>query len=163
MSMIEKVKQKGQKLRRQLQEPHDQFDLRTGMNRAFERMWQSLRHNPAGGRSWIVAWPAMDLTEDEHHITLRMDVPGMEAKDISVEVSGRVLAIKGTRQMESQNSRRGVRHHERIAGSFYRSVALPDYADVNNIKAKFDKGVLELQIGRIVGLGPKRVPISAAE
>ncbi len=163
MRMIEKVKQKGQKLRRQLNEPHTQLDLRTGMNRAFERMWQSLRHNSAGGCSWAIPWPAMDFTEDEHRITLRVDVPGMDAKDISVELSGRVLAIKGARQVESQKSRGGVHHHERMAGSFYRSVALPDYADVDNITAKFDKGVLELQIGRLAGLGPKRVAISTAE
>jgi len=107
-------------------------------------------------------WPAIDVKEDEKAFTLRADVPGIEAKDLNVEVAGNTLTLSGSRDEEKKEDKNGYAYSECRTGSFSRSVTLPDYVDGSKIEARYDKGVLVLTAPRVVGQGPKRVAVKTA-
>jgi HSP20 family protein len=88
-----------------------------------------------------------------------VDVPGINAKDIEVDVSGNLLTVRGSREEEKKSKTGGVWRHERHSGSFLRTVTLPTYVDSAKVEAKYDKGVLTITAPKIPGAGPKRVPV----
>lgn len=107
-------------------------------------------------------WPAIDVSEDDDALTVRCDVPGLNEKDLSVEVSGNHLTISGQRDDEWEDRRRGMRWRERVSGHFTRTIPLPSYVDADRIEAKYRNGTLTITMPRIPGKGPKRVQIRAA-
>ena len=139
---------------------------------AFERMWHDLAMQPwrafdmmpdfsGWGADWDKwDWPRVETKEDEKSITLRVEVPGMGAEDVDVEVSGNLLTVRGNRLEEHEEKKRGAYRHERRGGSFVRTVTLPDYADAANVQARYDKGVLTVTVPKVPGKGPRRVTVS---
>lgn len=111
--------------------------------------------------SWT-QWPAVDIAEDEKVVTLRADLPGVEAKDLDVEVSGNALTIRGSRQEEKKEEQGGYRRQERRFGSFSRTISLPNYVDAGKIDARYDKGVLTVTVPKIPGHDSKRVSVRSA-
>jgi len=138
--------------------------LQNEIQRVFENAWDAF----AGGAfpnvitSTTTAWPAIDVAEDDAKITVRADVPGLEIKDVSVEVSGSVLTISGSRTEEHKEEKKGYFRQERSSGSFSRAITLPPYADAANVAASYDKGVLTVTIPKVPGQEPKRVEVKTA-
>jgi HSP20 family protein len=122
----------------------------------FDRMSERL--------SELAPWPAVDVSEDESSVTVRCDVPGLDANDLDVEVSGNLLTIRGSRQDEwsDSNKKRGVRRQERVIGSFARTITLPSYVDASNVDAKYEKGTLTLTVPKIPGKCPRRIEVKSA-
>jgi len=110
----------------------------------------------------LASWPAVDVSEDEHAVTVRCDVPGLDAKDLDVRVSGNLLTVSGSRQDEWTDKRRGVRRQERVSGSFSRTIPLPSYVDAGKVGATYDKGTLTVTVPKVPGKGPRRVTVTAA-
>lgn len=138
------------------------FDaFRREIDRAIERVWRSFGEDKFPVTENL-NWPALDVSEDETSITLRVDVPGVEPKDVDVEISGNQLTIRGSRQEETKEEKEGYRRHERRSGSFSRTVTLPQYIDTSKVDAKYDKGVLTVTAPKIPGQGPKRVLVSVS-
>ncbi|HEV2295404.1 MAG TPA: Hsp20/alpha crystallin family protein [Tepidisphaeraceae bacterium] len=107
-------------------------------------------------------WPAIDTAEDENSYTVRVDVPGIDPKDVELEVSGNVLSIRGSRQDEwsDENKKRGIIRRERRSGSFLRSLPLPDYVDAEKVEARYENGTLTVMAPKIAGKGSRRVPVT---
>ena len=120
----------------------------------FERMGEQLNA--------LARWPAVDVSEDEHAVTVRCDVPGLDAKDLDVKVSGNLLTVSGSREDEWKDKKRGVRRQERVSGSFFRTITLPDYVDGQKVEAKYEKGTLTVTVPKVPGKGPRRVTVQAA-
>lgn len=145
-------------------------EVRSAIDRAFDRMWREFDrgHAPLGESVSPITpitpitgdWPAIDLAEDEKGITLRVDVPGMEAKDVDVEISGNRLTLRGNRQEEWSDRKPGLVRHERRTGSFVRSITLPSYIEADQLEAKFENGVLTLTAPRNPEKAPKRVNVT---
>ncbi|MEZ5363539.1 MAG: Hsp20/alpha crystallin family protein [Bryobacterales bacterium] len=95
------------------------------------------------------AWaPPVDVLETEQLYLLRIDVPGVDEKAVSVELEQGVLRVKGERkQAEAEGASYKLR--ERRAGAFRRNFRLPDAIDAEGIEAKFDRGVLEIRIPKV--------------
>ena len=113
-----------------------------------------------GIRRWI---PAMDLVEAGDHFVVRADLPGMGEDDVKLEVEDRVLTLSGERKAETTEKGEGFYRLERAAGSFSRSLTLPEGVDADAISATFDKGVLEVRIPKPEQVKPKRVAIQVGE
>jgi HSP20 family protein len=129
--------------------------MRGEIDQAFDRFWTGdLASLPA-----FNAWPAVDMSEDEDKLTLRVDVPGLDEKDVDIEISGNLLTIRGSREQEHTDSKH--RRRERLSGSFARTVTLPSYVDMAKVEARYDKGVLTLTAPKMPGKGPRRVKVSA--
>jgi len=140
--------------------------LRDEMDRLFDRMWKDFDRNPFSALTslpetldQITSWPAMDVAEDDKTMTIRLDVPGLDAKDVDIEVSGNQLTVRGQRHDEFKEEKKGVFRRERYSGSFARSVTLPAYVDPGKVDARYDKGTLTITVPKIPGQGPRRVPI----
>jgi len=138
---------------------HDPWSLVRDPWSMFDRMSQMSQR-----LSELAPWPAVDVTEDENSVFVRCDVPGLDANDLDVEVSGNLLTIRGQREDEwsDNNKKRGMRRQDRVSGSFARTITLPSYVDANNVDAKYEKGTLTLSVPKIPGKGPRRIAVKAA-
>ena len=81
-----------------------------------------------------------------NELVVRADLPGLKKEDISIDVADNVLTIHGERREESREEREGYYWHERRAGSFYRSIPLPEGSDTEHARARFSDGVLEVSV-----------------
>lgn len=90
--------------------------------------------------------PDIDAYETDKEIVIEAEVPGMDRKDITVKVEDNILKISGEKKLEREKKDRNYRVYERSYGKFERCLALPDYADAEKIKAKYENGVLTITI-----------------
>jgi len=109
---------------------------------------------------WV---PAVDIEETPDAYVIHADVPGVPAKDIEINVENGVLEISGERKLEKEVEERGVRRFERVFGKFYRSFRLPETADVENIKAKTDHGVLTIIVPKKSVAKPRKIAVEEGE
>jgi len=92
--------------------------------------------------------PQIDVSGDTNCYEITLDVPGLTESDLSLEVKDNVLTIKGQKEERSEDKDKHYYRVERSYGSFQRTLALPDDAIGDEIKANLDKGVLRLEIPR---------------
>jgi HSP20 family molecular chaperone IbpA len=116
--------------------------LSDGMSRLFGALGLG-RDFPAFEQRWM---PQIDVLRRGDDLVVRADLPGMKKDDISVDVTDNVLTIRGERRQEKKEEREGYYWHERSAGSFFRSIPLPDSADADRAQARFEDGVLEISV-----------------
>jgi len=93
-----------------------------------------------------VAWPALDIAEDENNITLNAEVPGCKAEDIDIQVKGNTLTISGQKKEEEKKEEKGYYHVERSCGSFRRDIQLPNEVQSDKIDASCKNGVLTVSL-----------------
>jgi HSP20 family protein len=137
--------------------------FRREMEHAFERTRQAFERDPwhALDEFGLNSWPAIDVSEDDKNYSIRVDVPGLESKDLDIEVSGNQLTIQGSREEKHDERRDGEHRHERFSGSFSRTVTLPASVDPDKVKAAYEKGVLTITASKAPGQVSKKVPVSA--
>jgi HSP20 family protein len=131
--------------------------FRSEMDRLFDRFssgfgFPSLRRmfdvEPAwrSASSFSFAAPAIDMSEDEKAYKISTELPGIDAKDIDVSVSGEMLVLRGEKRQEKEEKDNDYHFSERSYGSFQRSFELPSIVDRNKIAADFSKGVLTITL-----------------
>jgi len=109
--------------------------------------------------------PPIDVLDRKDEIVVRADLPGIEQRDLEVNVERGVLTIRGSRQEERETKEgEGGDYYccERWAGSFTRSVALPPGVDPDRIRATFKNGVLEVHVPKTPQATGKKIEIKAA-
>ena len=104
-------------------------------------------------------WPALDGYEKDGKYFIRLELPGVEAKEVEVVAEGNSLIIKGERKNEKEVDEKNYFYRETSTGQFERRVTLPKGVDTSKIAARFEKGVLEISVPLPVHLTPKKVPI----
>jgi HSP20 family protein len=110
----------------------------------------------------VVDWmPPVDIREEEQQFVLHADLPGVDAKDIEVSLEKGVLTIRGRRELAAREDKAGFRRAERVSGEFYRRFSLPDTADSQSVKARFNNGVLEVSIPKQAQVLPRRINVEA--
>ena len=97
----------------------------------------------AEGVEWT---PRIEVFEKENRLVTRVDLPGMKKEDVKVEVTDGQLAISGTRKREVEEKKDQFFRSEREYGSFYRAVPLPEGVGLEDVKATYTNGVLEVSI-----------------
>ena len=105
--------------------------------------------------------PAVDVYEDEQHLTLKFEVPGIKPEDLDIRVEGRTLTVRGERKWNSDQKEENFRRIERRYGSFVRSFTLPATVDTENIQAQSEHGVLELTLSKKPEAKPKQIQVKA--
>jgi HSP20 family protein len=106
--------------------------------------------------------PPVDVYEDEHQVTLSIEVPGIEEKDIDVRVENNVLTVHGERKFEKEQKEENFRRVERQYGSFTRSFTLPNTVDNENIQASYSKGILKIQLAKRAEAKPKQIKVNVS-
>ncbi len=137
--------------------PWRDFDL---LEDRMQRLMQSfpLWETPAEAFTWT---PRVDLVGEEGHFVLTAEIPGIEPDDISVEVEGNVLTIKGEKKFEREQKDEHMHVAERRYGTFERTFTLPSAADSENIEADFQQGVLTLQIPKRPEARGRKIEVKA--
>jgi HSP20 family protein len=112
-------------------------------NRLFGRdgVWETEGVTRTG--NWV---PAVDILEDDHNLTVKAELPGVEAKDVAVTLENNVLTLKGERRIEKEVKKENYHRIEREYGTFARSFALPPLMDPENVRANFTNGLLTITI-----------------
>src|SRR5271155_5659640 len=104
--------------------------------------------------------PPVDVYEDEHGVTLKIDVPGIDEKDIDVRVENNTLTVHGERKFEKEEKEENFRRVERQYGSFTRSFTLPTTVDAEKVAANYDKGVLKISLPKKAEAKPKQIKVN---
>jgi HSP20 family protein len=101
-----------------------------------------------GGEDWFAGAmvPALDMSESDSSIDVRMDLPGITAKDIDIQISGNVLTVSGKREEEKEEKGKTFHRVERRYGDFSRSVTLPSAVEESEIAAEYRDGVLTIKL-----------------
>jgi HSP20 family protein len=138
----------------------DPFALLRQMTSDVERLfddasfrWPALRALP---ETKAVAWaPQIDVFEKDNRLITRIDLPGMKKDDVKVEVTDGYLTISGERKREKEEKTDDFYRCEREYGTFYRAVPLPTGVKLEDVKAAFSDGVLEVSVPLPVIEAPK--------
>src|SRR5206468_10613816 len=104
--------------------------------------------------------PAVDVYEDEHNITLKIEVPGIDEKDIDVRIENNTLIVHGERKLEKEEKEENFRRVERQYGSFTRSFTLPNSVDTGQVSANYDNGVLKIKLAKKAEAKPKQIKVN---
>ena len=106
--------------------------------------------------------PAVDVTETETEFLLSADMPGLDKKDVSIDIHDGVITIKGESAIDYEKSTDDYRIRERQLGSFNRSFRLPDNVNEVKVAAKFKNGVLKITLPKAKEVLPegRRIKIS---
>ena len=104
--------------------------------------------------------PPVDVYEDEHNITLKIEVPGIDEKDIDVRIENNTLTVHGERKFEKEEKEENFRRVERQYGGFTRSFTLPSSVDSGQVSADYDKGVLKINLAKKAEAKPKQIKVN---
>src|ERR1700720_2704183 len=117
-------------------------DRMNRMNRLFRESY-----NPEGPEDALTTTsfaPPVDIYEDEHNITLKLEVPGIDEKDIDVRIDNNMLTVHGEREIEKDEKEENFRRVERQYGSFTRTFTLPPTVEGEKVSVNSDKGGLKI-------------------
>jgi HSP20 family protein len=139
-------------------EPFREFStLQDRLNRLFQ---QSVGEGREESLTTTNFAPAVDVYEDDHQVTLKIEVPGIDEKDIDVRLENNTLTVHGERKLEKEEKEENYRRVERQYGSFTRSFTLPQTVDAGGVSAQYDKGVLKIKLAKKAEAKPKQIKIS---
>jgi HSP20 family protein len=103
--------------------------------------------------------PSLDLAETDNAFEIRVDVPGMESKDINIEVNGNIVTIRGERKEEKEEKGKNFHRVERRHGAFSRTLTLPTNVNGDEAAAAYVNGVLTLTLPKRENAAPKKVSV----
>ena len=104
--------------------------------------------------------PPVDVYEDEHNITLKIEVPGIDEKDINVSIENNTLTVRGERRFEKDEKEENFHRVERMYGSFTRSFTLPNTVETEQVTAHYEKGVLKIRLAKKAEAKPKLIQVN---
>lgn len=119
--------------------------LQRDMNRLFDSL-SSRRDEDMMQMQQMSFSPAAEMEETENAINLKLEIPGMEAKDLDVQVTKEAVMISGERKSESKSEQNGMTRSEFRYGRFSRTIPLPTRVDNTNVKGDYKDGILKLEI-----------------
>jgi len=104
--------------------------------------------------------PAVDIYEDEKRIVLKLEVPGIPEKDLDVTVENNTLVVKGERKFEKEEKEENFHRIERRYGGFSRAFTLPTTVETESIDAKYENGVIKLELKKKAEAQPKQIKVN---
>ena len=137
----------------------DLVSIQDELNRLFGRTFTgSEMTRPIASGSWM---PSMDVYETEDRIVAEIELPGIDPEGVDVSVEDSTLTVSGSREFTNEVKEENLHRVERRYGSFTRAMTLPQTADTERVQARFDKGVLTVEVPKVEKAKPKRVEIKA--
>lgn len=130
--------------------------LQQEIDRLFDGFSRAASPQPA------MALPSMDISETEKAIEITAELPGLEEKDVQLNVVDNVLTIRGEKRNEREEKDKEYHLIERTYGSFARSVELPSGVKADDIKAEISKGVLKVTVPKPAASQVKKIEVKPA-
>ena len=138
----------------------DPFRELTDMHRSMDRLFgdRYLRQDDNGLFAGFA--PTVDVYDNETEIVIEAEVPGINEKDIAVEVKHNVLTLSGERKREQEVKEGSYHRSERSFGKFQRSFTLPDSIEVDKVNAKNRNGVLTIRLPKVPKAVAKKIAVA---
>ncbi len=130
-------------------------DLHSDLSNIFGETLPSINSLESNSH-WL---PHTDIHDTGNELIFKIDIPGMNKKDIEVNIEGKTLIIRGEKKLEDEMQDKGFLRSERFFGYFERALALTDDVDSNKIKAEYKDGVLSLTIAKKEEAKPKQIKV----
>ena len=135
----------------------DLVALQNRMNRMFEEQYGGGREESLTTGAFV---PPVDIYEDEHSVQLKLEVPGIDEKDLDIKVENNTLTVSGERKFDKEEKEENFHRVERRYGSFSRSFTLPNTVETENIQADYDHGVLKIRLAKRAEAKPKQIKVN---
>ncbi len=129
--------------------------LQNRVNSLFRDMNES--DSPLTTASFV---PAVDIYEDTRKVVLKLEVPGIDEKDLDIRVENNTLTVKGERKFEKEEKEENFHRIERRYGSFYRAFTLPTTVDTEHVNANYNAGILKLELSKKPEAQPKQIRVN---
>lgn len=121
--------------------------LQREMNRIFDRFFDRFEQSsPSVWTGGGIAMPSVDIADTEDSVEVTVELPGIEEKDIDVQVSGDVLTVSGEKKTEAEQKHKGHHITERHFGRFLRTIPLPPGLETEKAEATLANGVLTVVV-----------------
>lgn len=130
--------------------------LKKEMDRIFDRIWETDLPSPAVFGEWT---PVIDVLEAKDELIVKVEVPGIEPKEINVQLADQILTITGEKKYEKEEKDDKFYRMERAMGAFSRSVRLPTPVDTSKVTAAFKHGLLTVTLPKTKELKGTSIPI----
>jgi HSP20 family protein len=130
--------------------------LRKEMDDLFSRLFGEFPLVRRVGVEWA---PRVDVSETKDSFIVKAELPGLEAKDVNVSISGDVLTIRGEKKREEEEKDEHHYYAERYYGSFERSLRLSTSVQADKVEATFEKGILKITLPKVEEAKKKEIEI----
>jgi len=135
------------------------FNLQDQLFRTFDATYGRGDREESMTATWS---PLVDIFEDQDGITLKAELPEVDAKDVDIQLEGNTLTLRGERKLEKDENRDGYHRIERTYGAFSRSFTLPDLVDVEHISAESKDGVLRIHLPKKPETKPRQIKVAVS-
>ncbi|SRR5260370_11339399 len=136
----------------------DTDDFPTGL-RLFQDTVNRLLSDQSTARPWA---PSVDILETENDLVMKADIPGVELKDIDIQIENGTLTVKGERKFEKEEKNKGFHRLERSYGSFVRCFTVPETVDTEHVQADYQTGVLTVTLPKKEIAKPKSIKVQVS-
>jgi HSP20 family protein len=138
-------------------------DLFTLQDQLFRTFGSAYRNRGEEEQAVTATWsPLVDVFEDADGITLKAELPEVNASDVEIQVEGNTLTLKGERQLEREDKRDSYHRIERTYGAFSRTFTLPNTVDVEHISAESKDGVLRIHLPKKAETKPRQIKVAVS-
>lgn len=131
--------------------------LQDRMNRLFNAQFGKVAEENLSAASFM---PPVDVYEDENNLQLKLEVPGVEEKDLDIRIENNFLTVRGERKFEKEEKEQNFHRIERRYGSFSRSFQLPTTVNSEDVRAEYVNGVLKINLAKRAEAKPKQIKVS---
>ena len=121
-------------------------------------IWPVVGESGAVTSAWL---PAVDVLENKEGVRITVELPGVKPEDVKLSVENSVLTIRGEKRATYEEKTDRMHRYERQYGSFERTFALPSTVDVDRVEARYDNGVLTVDLPKAEKAKPKTIEIKA--
>jgi HSP20 family protein len=140
--------------------PWKPFGELSPFRKEMDRLWNRFLGETPFARTFNEMWsPSVDISETKDDFVVKAELPGLEAKDVNVSISGDVLTIKGEKKSEEEEKDEHYHRVERYSGSFQRVFQLPSGVKADKVEANFDKGVLKVILPKVEEAKKKQIEV----
>jgi HSP20 family protein len=141
------------------------FSELMSLRQAMDRLFEDSFVRPSGSLTRLggVAAPALDVYQTADEVVVKAALPGVKPDDISIEITGDTLTIRGETKAEQEIKKEDYLYQERRHGAFSRSVILPGQLKADKAEATLEEGILTLSIPKAEEAKPKAVKVKPKE
>lgn len=134
------------------------------LQREIDRLFEDFSRGfpTIAGNGAIALMPSMDVTETDKEIEITAELPGLEEKDVQINVADNILTIRGEKKAEKEQKDKNYRLVERSYGSFERTLELPEGVNADAIKANISKGLLKVTVPKPAPAQAKKIEVKSA-
>lgn len=143
----------------------DPFRELNALQHRMNRLFEEQQYGRSGEESLTTGAfvPPVDIYEDEHGIQLKLEVPGIDEKDLDIKVENNTLTVSGERKFEKEEKEENFHRVERRYGSFSRSFTLPNTVSTEDVQADYENGVLRIRLNKRAEAKPKQIKVNIGQ